>query len=189
MDIDDQTLLNENRGPQVLGVIWSFSLVAIIVVGIRLYTKGRILRRLTIDDYTILLALVFGIINSGFLTVSVHWGLGKHIRILTPKQASQTIKWMYLCEVFCIMCPGFARISFGLLILSILPPTAWRRRFVWTVIMTQFVVDIGTIIISYAQCRPVNRYWNLEVQGTCWEPVVQQYTGFFQGCECRLDIV
>lgn len=116
------------------------------------------------------------------LTGSVHWGLGKHIQFLEPENISQTIKWVYICEFFSIMAPGFGRISFALLLLNIVPPAAWRRRFLWTIIACQFIVDVSTVIISFSQCQPMQKFWDHTVPGNCWNPKVQEYTGFFQGC-------
>ena len=93
-----------------------------------------------------------------------------------------SIKWVYLCEFFSIMSPGFGRISFAFLLLELTPPVKWRRRFLLTIIAIQFIVDVGTVIISFSQCRPIAGFWNPHIQAHCWPPKVQEYTGFFQGC-------
>ncbi|EZF10705.1 hypothetical protein H112_08068 [Trichophyton rubrum D6] len=60
----------------------------------------------------------------------------------------------------------------------------------WTLIWVQFVVDVGTVIISFVQCRPINKFWDSSVPGHCWAPTVQQYVGFFQGSVCSaVDLV
>lgn len=118
-------------------------------------------------------------------TVSVHWGLGHHIQYLTPLQITNSIKYIYLCEFFSIMSPCFGRISYAILLLQILPPTVKRKRFLWTIIGLQFVIDVGTVIISFAQCTPITAFWGPEAKTHCWNPIVQQYTGYFQGCKCR----
>lgn len=91
------------------------------------------------------------------------------------------MKWVYLCEFFSIMPPGVSRIAYASLLLGILPPIKWRSRMLWTLIWIQFVVDVGTVIISFVQCRPINKFWDAGVPGHCWAPTVQQYVGFFQG--------
>jgi hypothetical protein len=81
------------------------------------------------------------------------------------------------------MSPCFGRISFALLLLRIIPPVPWRRRFLQTIIACQFIVDIAVVVINYAQCRPLEKYWNPGMEGSCWSPKVQQYTGYLQGCK------
>jgi hypothetical protein len=123
--------------------------------------------------------------NSIFLTISAKWGLGQHLSVLQaePERVMYTVKWVYLCEFFSIMCPGFGRISFAFLLLSIIPPSPGRKIFLWSVIAAQFLVDVTTVIISFTQCRPIEGFWDRSVNAECWEPHVQQYTGFFQGCK------
>ncbi|KAI0015524.1 integral membrane protein [Xylariomycetidae sp. FL0641] len=182
----------DDLGPAVLAVAWTFAAISIIVVAARLYVRMGILRRLTADDYIVIFTLLLGLGNSVFLTISTSWGLGKHIDDLsaTPLRVVYTIKWVYLCEFFSIMSPGFGRISFAILLLGLTPPSRWRRRLLWAIICTQFVVDVGTVAISFSQCTPINGFWDKNVDAECWPPYVQQYTGFFQGSLCSLvDLV
>ncbi|EED12777.1 integral membrane protein [Talaromyces stipitatus ATCC 10500] len=103
---------------------------------------------------------------------------------LSDIQIQNTVKWVFLCEFFSILSPGIGRIAYAFLLLGLVPPVQWRTRFLWSIIAIQFVVDIVTIIISFAQCRPLSTFWNHDVSGTCWSPSVQQDTGFFQGSVC-----
>lgn len=135
---------------------------------------------------------VFAVMNSIFVTVSVSWGLGHHVDVLSshPNQVTNTIKWMFICEIFAIMSPGFGRISFAFLLLGLLPPGAHkgaRPKILWSIIATQFVVDVATVIISMVQCRPIAGFWNKNIEAGCWDPRVQQYAGFLQGCELDRD--
>lgn len=122
------------------------------------------------------------------MTISASWGLGQHEDALKaePERIMYTIKWVYLCEIFSIMSPGFGRISFAFLLLGLLPPGGhggMRTKFLWGIISLQSVVDIGTLVVSMSQCRPIEGFWNKSIEAGCWDPHVQQYTGFFQGCK------
>jgi len=124
-------------------------------------------------------------VNSIFVTISAHWGLGKHQHVLAemPKNISYTIKWVYLSEGPAIMAAGLSRISFALLLLRLTPPSVGKRRFLWAIMIIQLVFDLAAVIATYAQCQPVQRYWDPSISGSCWAPTVQQYTGFVQGCK------
>lgn len=41
---------DQNRGPQLLAVIWIFTILALVVVSLKLYTRFRILREPGLDD-------------------------------------------------------------------------------------------------------------------------------------------
>lgn len=205
----------DNLGPTLLIICWVFAALAITVVSVRYYVRMKVTRKTTIDDWIILLTLVssqkkggretkntprmfsgalllilssqcLALANNIFCSISVHHGLGRHIQSLSEEQIMYTIKYVYLCEFFSIMSPGFGRISFAFLLLGLIPPQKWRRRFLWTIISIQFVVDVGTVIISFSQCRPITGFWDPSVAANCWPPKVQQYTGYFQGCMCNL---
>ncbi|KAI1770224.1 integral membrane protein [Hypoxylon cercidicola] len=179
---------SENLGHAVVVVAWVFASFAIGVVAARFYACLRILHKVSIDDYIILLTLFLGIGNSICLTISYSWGLGTHIEFLVddPLRILYTIKYVYICELFSIMCPGFGRISYAFLLLRLIPPSKSRRRFLWAIIWIQFVVDIGTVIISFSQCRPMEGFWNTAADADCWPPYVQQYVGFVQGSICSV---
>ncbi|KAF3896979.1 Integral membrane protein [Trichophyton interdigitale] len=171
-------------GTTVLVVAWVFAGLASIVVGTRYYVRWRIIGKFTIDDALIFVAYAFGIGNSVFLTISTHWGLGTHMAKLSEEGIMHSVKWVYLCEFFSIMSPGIGRIAYASLLLGLLPPIKWRSRMLWSLIWIQFIVDIATVIISFSQCRPISKFWNNSIPGSCWPPKVQQNTGYFQGAVC-----
>ncbi|KAK2595730.1 hypothetical protein N8I77_013755 [Diaporthe amygdali] len=173
-------------GAAVVTVAWVFAALAIVTVAARFYVRLKIVRKLFRDDYVILVTFTFAIINSAFVTISVWWGLGHHISALVshPERVTNAVKWMFLSEIFAIMSPGFGRISFAFLLLGLLPPSgprSLRPMILWSIIAIQFVVDLGTVIISLVQCRPIVGFWDKSIQAGCWDPRVQQYAGFLQG--------
>jgi hypothetical protein len=52
--------LNANKGGQVIAIITVFPCLALLVVGLRLYTRWRIVHNASWEDYSILGALVRG---------------------------------------------------------------------------------------------------------------------------------
>jgi hypothetical protein len=80
------------------------------------------------------------------------------------------------------MAPCFGRISYALLLLQLVPPRKWPKRFLWSIIFIQFLVDLGTVIISFSQCQPMYEFWGPNPRAHCWDPKIQRSTGYFQGC-------
>ncbi|KAI0480022.1 integral membrane protein [Xylaria cf. heliscus] len=179
-------------GPAVVSIAWVFTALSAGVIAARFYVRLFVLRRITLDDSIIAVAFLFALVNSIFVTVSASWGLGRHIQFLQskPNHVMYTVKYVYLCEFFSILSPGFGRISYGFLLLSLIPPNKNRRRFLWGIIGLQFLVDVGTVIISFSQCTPIEGFWDTTIKATCWPPYVQQYTGFVQGSICSaVDLI
>ncbi|KAI0532439.1 integral membrane protein [Xylaria digitata] len=182
----------QELGSVVVSIAWVFAAVSAGVIAARFYVRLVVLRRTTLDDFIILVAFLFALVNSVFVTVSASWGLGRHIESLQskPNHITYAIKYVYLCEFFSILSPGFGRISYGFLLLALIPPNENQRRFLWGIIGLQFVVDVGTVIISFSQCTPIEGFWDKGVNANCWPPYVQQYAGFVQGSICStVDLI
>ncbi|KAL3481359.1 hypothetical protein BJX99DRAFT_271289 [Aspergillus californicus] len=177
-------------GTTALVVSWVFAGLATTVVATRYYVRLKMIRRFTIDDALIFLALALEITNSVFLTISAHWGLGAHMDELSKYQVMYTMKWVYLGGFFSILSPCVGRIAYASLLLSLLPPIPWRSRLLWTMIWVQFVVDIGAVIIISFRCRSIKMNWDPSVFGQCWSPIVQQSAGYIHGSVCcAVDLV
>ncbi|KAM3554240.1 hypothetical protein MY1884_006232 [Beauveria asiatica] len=172
----------QGLGISVICVTWVFTALSIMIISGRIYTRTRLLKKITIDDYLVVFTLLLSLGNAALLSVSCYYGLGQNITSLDdPQRIAMTIKYVYLCEFFSIMCPCFGRISFALMLLSLTPPTVTRRGLLWTVIITAFIIDVGTLIISFSQCRPIAAFWDGRENPDCWPKEVQRDAGFFQG--------
>jgi hypothetical protein len=55
---DYQITADVNNGPPVVVANWTEAAIAIIVVALRLYTQARVVRKVHVEDYLIVAALV-----------------------------------------------------------------------------------------------------------------------------------
>ncbi|KAJ2983210.1 hypothetical protein NUW58_g6289 [Xylaria curta] len=184
----------EDLSPGIIALAWILTTASTVVVGLRLWVRlyVRQKRGLNLDDFIVLITYALGIVNSIMVTIAAHWGLGKHQNTLVdmPQSIVYSIKWAFLAEGPAILASGFARISFAILLLSITPPARGKRTFLWSIIALQFIADIAAVIVTYAQCQPLEAYWDPRVPGNCWMPTIQQYTGFTQGSICSaVDVI
>ncbi|KAI4087642.1 MAG: hypothetical protein LQ344_006640 [Seirophora lacunosa] len=85
-------MLDEDRGPQLVIIIWIFAFLASAVLCIKVWTRFKILHQSGIEDIFVFLAWVLSIIYSALLTASVHWGLGKHPVAISPADLSHAIE-------------------------------------------------------------------------------------------------
>lgn len=93
------------------------------------------------------------------------------------------IKWDYLAQPTAIMAPAIGRISFALLLLNIIGNAKSRRWFLYGIMVTQFIVNSLTFIFILVQCKPIQLLWDKSLAGSCWDLRVQEYFGYFQGCQ------
>ena len=49
---------NQNRGPELLAIIWVFTILALLVVITRFYTKIKVLHKTGLDDALVVFSMV-----------------------------------------------------------------------------------------------------------------------------------
>ncbi|GAB1314338.1 hypothetical protein MFIFM68171_04548 [Madurella fahalii] len=71
------------RGPMVMGITWTFTGLAVITTGLRLYVRKHVGPRLASDDWLMLFAASFQLVNQIFVSIAYHYGMGKHTQTCT----------------------------------------------------------------------------------------------------------
>ena len=124
---------------------------------------------------------ILSLICSCFVTLEVHYGVGRHIYYLTPGKIEQTGKMVWMTEPFSTMSACFGKISIAFQLLRIInKQNRWQAHILWFMIGSLFLVNVVCLIITFAQCTPVYALWDRTV-GTCWSPLIQLDSGYMQG--------
>jgi len=83
------------------------------------------------------------------------------------------------------MSPAFARIAFCMYMLKFIGTSKRKRNLCYFIMVSQLVINIGTMIEVLISCEHLAQLWDFRLQGRCWSPKVQAYLGFFQGGQWR----
>jgi hypothetical protein len=84
------------------------------------------------------------------------------------------------------MSPAISRIAFCMYILKFVGTSRTKRHTFHFIIVSQLVVNLGTMIEVLVSCERFEQLWDFRIHGRCWSPKIQAYLGFFQGGEyCR----
>ena len=127
-----------------------------------------------------LLALVFS-------TITVLHGGGRHLYYLSPEEVSQVVRWEWITQPFGPMALAFAKASITFLLLRIIgPKTFWRKWFLWINMVFFFIISILAAIFNYAQCNPPRALWEKVPGAVCWNPTIQPDFATFHSCEHTL---
>ncbi|KAF5590025.1 integral membrane protein [Fusarium pseudoanthophilum] len=122
----------EDKGPMIIAVCWTFTVLALIFVIARLYVRGAVHRALFIDDYFIILSIICAILSNVFVTMSVYWGNGKHFDVLNLDEKENTIKWMMAAYVPGIETLGFPKLAVIALLARLLMPSRIHLVVLWS---------------------------------------------------------
>lgn len=82
------------------------------------------------------------------------------------------MKYEFLSQSFGIVASSLARISFATFLLKFwLTSRIWRWT-IWSIILSQAVVNALILALIFLQCEPVTMLWDANAGGKCWSPQV-----------------
>lgn len=84
------------------------------------------------------------------------------------------IKFNVTGQSFGIMGSTFARTSFIVFMITLFGTKTWVKWTLWALFVSQFVTNLGTVVIIYAQCKdPRALYIFTLPEDLCWPSYVQ----------------
>ncbi|KAG8411888.1 hypothetical protein J3458_015183 [Metarhizium acridum] len=158
------TLCNEptrDRGLEFRVVNFLLGSMAFGLVVMRIFFKKYLStsKRLGLDDWTILAALVVGIpsvvIQVFFLTPT---GLGKDVWTLDIPMLLDFGHYFYVMEVLYLTLITLIKVSLTLFYLSIFPGTV-IRRLLWVTVAFHITCALAFVLKTVLQCTPVEYNW------------------------------
>ncbi|TVY78375.1 hypothetical protein LSUE1_G004314 [Lachnellula suecica] len=178
----ESALSARSLGPAIVESMWILMSIASLVVAARFYVRAHLIKNFASDDWVIMLSFVLTIVATICFTIAVHYGLGRHENLLSPAASVMAFKWNLIGQVIGILSATFARISFCMMLFAI---TSVQQRvsriLLWTIVITQLILNVALSIFILAQCQPITKLWDHTTQGTCLAPQNQEHFGFFQG--------
>ncbi|KAF6232169.1 hypothetical protein HO173_009552 [Letharia columbiana] len=164
-------LCQESQQSSLLAMEWFFTIVAIIVVSLRLYCRTKFGKGFYWDDYTFVASVIIGLPDPFLVTKWVHTGLGKHIECLGPARAYATIQWSIAAQAQHIVCLGLVKASLCLCVLRVIDRVERRiATFLWVNIALVGAIHVAQLAMLLAECRPLNALWDPKVNGRCYSP-------------------
>lgn len=110
--------------------------------------------------------------SNAFVTVSVHWGNGKHFDTLTLEQKENTIRWMMAAYVPGIETLGFPKLGIIVLLTRLLSPGRLHTVILWVMGVTCCLSLTAMVTALILQCSPPRALWTLTMPHNCLNPDV-----------------
>ncbi|KAL2863369.1 uncharacterized protein BJX67DRAFT_390636 [Aspergillus lucknowensis] len=170
-----------DRGWVILAISWPFFGVCSILLALRIWVRTRIIRSWGWDDAFIILAMCCATTNSALVTVSAHYGTGRHASDLSDFQGIQSTKFNWLSQGFHVMSTNWGKVSVALFLLRITQRVKHHAPYIYGGMVLLTIVNSVCVYTIYGQCMPTARLWDPNVDGSCWDPNVQKNYAFFQG--------
>ncbi|KAI4183467.1 MAG: hypothetical protein LQ346_006323 [Caloplaca aetnensis] len=158
---------DENRQGGILGTTIVVTILASVVVALRMATRIWIVRNVGWDDYTILCATIGIIMGCGLVVVQVHYGFGRHKFYLTDWQFIEFTKYSYGEWFQTFQTLMFNKLSICFLLIRI-PVEKHFIRPIQGAIMFLVVTNIILTLLWIFQCNPIAGTWNKMTPATCF---------------------
>lgn len=166
---------DQDRGHTLLLVTWVECALSALFVALRMFSRTKITASVGWDDWLMCITLVLTIAFSICVTIYTSNGGGRHVYYLTPAQALSTARLSWIVLSLAISAIATGKASVALLIMRLMEPSKWRKRFLYIVSITGFVLGGVAIITIYSQCQPVRALWDPPA-GRC--PILQAVNNY-----------
>ena len=161
-----------SRGPVLLSlssITASLALSTTVLRFVLFRTRSHRHSRMGLDDYAAAVASTVGLIGTIFSIVEG-----------SMKTSSSALEFNVLGQPWLMMGATLAKISICLFFIRLLGARRWRVL-LGTMIVLMAIVNFTFSLTVNLQCRPLEKLWNPQSAGVCWDPSVQLNFGYFQG--------
>ncbi|CCT74586.1 related to integral membrane protein pth11 [Fusarium fujikuroi IMI 58289] len=160
--------MEDERGTRLLVSIWTLCLLSLILLFLRVYCKLWRGKGLWHDDWCLIAAWVALAISVSLNTYLVSLGFGRHAATISDENLIIINKTTIVGAAFGIMATTISKTSFAITLYRI-ATNAWMKYFLIFIIVTINVSMNLVWIFGFAKCTPLERVWNHNVPGTCWD--------------------
>ncbi|KAH7308400.1 hypothetical protein B0I35DRAFT_360525 [Stachybotrys elegans] len=147
------------RGPMIVGIVWTLTILAMFVIGVRLYARKK-LKSLSWDDWIMAAALCIQLVDNSFMMVSYSYGMGKHDADMTLNQIINAVKWGWLWTSAGIFVATLARVSCSIFLIRIFGIRKWFKWYLIGFTFLQCCAAIALFFVTFLGVQPIEALWN-----------------------------
>jgi hypothetical protein len=115
-------------------------------------------------------------------------GFGKHIWDFNPDNMQLIAMPTSLAGTFIVTATVWSKTSFGITLIHI--SDGWIKKAAWFCIISMNIAMFLAALLPWVSCTPVQKVWDLTVDGTCWDPhIVMYYHIFSSSYSAAMDFV
>ncbi|CAI7578373.1 unnamed protein product [Penicillium crustosum] len=163
---DNDGIFMSARGAQGLIVSVVFTALATCFVGMRMYTRIKLMNRVEANDWMVIIALVNSYIFMALDIVEAVSGMGVHFKDIPPNIFLRQMKAFWLTIPFYNAAVLCAKASILMQYFRVFP-THRMRVVCWIMITILAIYGTWAVISAFLNCIPVAKFWDDSIQGYC----------------------
>ncbi|KAI9147004.1 Satratoxin biosynthesis SC3 cluster protein [Paramyrothecium foliicola] len=159
-----------DRGPEFVGVVVAFLVLAILTTAGRCYVRFSIVKAFGTDDWFMIVALAFFITHSTWALLGVKYGTGRHFADLTHGNISKAMMFWWYCYSGYTATMIALKISIAVFLLRIAVERI-HKMIIYGALVATTVPSVAFIFICIFQCKPISYFWvryvDTSAKGVC----------------------
>lgn len=163
---DNDGIFMSARGAQGLIVSVVFTALATCFVGMRMYTRIKLMNRVEANDWMVIIALVNSYIFMALDIIEAVSGMGVHFKDIPPDIFLRQMKAFWLTIPFYNAAVLCAKASILMQYFRVFP-THRMRVVCWTMITILAIYGTWAVISAFLNCIPVAKFWDDSIKGYC----------------------
>ncbi|KAK2594761.1 hypothetical protein QQS21_007508 [Conoideocrella luteorostrata] len=174
--------LAESQSESLKRIIWVASVLPLILVILRCYTRIWLRRVFGFDDYFMVAAVLLLVAYAAVLTVAADKGLGRHIELVmkNPQNVMDVALLSFISQPLVIMSCAFGKTSFALTLIRV-AAQQWVIVLLWFIIISMNVFHVLISVFVFTRCQDPRHLWNPEIPSVCWPATVFDNISLFVG--------
>ncbi|KAK4118579.1 hypothetical protein N657DRAFT_369698 [Parathielavia appendiculata] len=164
----------EDRRATVIGSVVFCLAWATAMVGLRLWTRGVVIKQLGMDDCLCLAALLVTY-GSGIAIVHMtKYGLGRHIYVMDLEHIPLYLKDFYVSIVMYCAALLFIKMAFLFQYYRVLAVQRMRNVYLSCMVIVGGWA-LSQVLVGIFTCHPVSGFWDSSLKATCIPNIPQWY--------------
>ncbi|MCJ1458275.1 hypothetical protein MMC28_008646 [Mycoblastus sanguinarius] len=151
-------------------------IVSTIIVSIRIWTRVVVTHNLGWDDYAAIVTLSACIGFSCVLGISTKYGMGLHLKDMTPELKSDHSEWIYISSTMYLISILGYRVALLLMYLRVFGASQKFRYATWAVLFFVTGYLSCNFVTLLFGCTPIAKYWKPDEPGHCINLVKADHT-------------
>ena len=169
-----------DQGGGIIATSFVVTILACLIVALRLATRIWLVKNVGWDDYTIIAATLGIIIGCCLVIVQVHYGFGRHRVHLTDWEYIEFTKYAFGEWIQTFQTLMFTKLSICFFLLRL--PV--KKRYIRPIQGTIGVLIVSNVILTFVwcfQCNPTDGAWNKKKPAKCFTDAQLQRIILSQG--------
>ncbi|ETS78566.1 hypothetical protein PFICI_10628 [Pestalotiopsis fici W106-1] len=153
--------------PSAVTAMWVLTVLTLVFVVLRTYTRAHVVKAYGIDDHVYNLAFILLLCYVIFITISGHYGFGKSmIDIPEAEDAVRAVLFEAIGQTFAVVGMAVAKWSLGLFLLRLVTEP-WHKAAIWTAMCVLMSASVSVCFVFWLQCSPPAYLWDKRIVGVC----------------------